>query len=530
MSGSMSALPPDPTAQEPDPFKQERDRLERRILRERTARLEAETLLESKALELFEANEQLRKLASSLEARVNERTRQLQEATELALDLANHDSLTGLANRSQHARKLQEAITEATTTGGRVALLALDLDRFKEINDTFGHDAGDQVLISTALNLSNASGVSDLVSRLGGDEFAIISPDLGTSDDGSRLAETLLRALRSPVNYDGKLLRREASIGLAMFPDHGTDFATLMRNADLALYRSKLEGRCRYTVYDQSMHDELTARRELEAQLRQAFIDRSFEPWFQPIIDLTTLRPIGAEALVRWRRGPDDIVLPERFLSTLDNCGLLPQLFTYMLDASLLAAKPLVDSGLIQHVTVNISARHFTCGTLVEEVRQGIARCDFPAKGLVLEITEDALIEDIEIAGAIIAELGQLGVGVAVDDFGSGYANIGYLRHLPICKLKLDRHLTHDIAEDTRAAAIVSAIVDIARALEVDLITEGVETPEQAAALVRLGCRYAQGYHYARPLPIDDFMIWLTQERLPAPVSALPDRKLAANS
>jgi diguanylate cyclase (GGDEF)-like protein len=477
-------------------------RLERRWQRERSARLAAEELLETKARELYTLNEELRHLASDLENRVEERTHQLEEAWARAVAEANHDALTGLLNRRRHAELLEQCIGSARAEGGKVALLTLDLDHFKEVNDTYGHGAGDAVLREIAARLRNEVPEGYAVARLGGDEFSIIAPDLVCGADILAFAGSILDLLNVPILYAGHELRLCGSIGVALFPEHGLDAASLLRNADIALYNSKESGRGNFVLFDGAMYLGILDRQALEEEVRRGMQSRAFVPWFQPICNFETGKTCGVEALARWQRRNGDLAAPGVFLGAIEACGLMSALLDTMLDQSLSAMAPSVRGGQIGYVAINVAAAEFTSGTIVERVMSAMERSAFPAAGLVLEITEEALISDFAKASHAIEQLQALGVRIAIDDFGSGYANIAYLSNLKIDILKLDRSLTRDLAGNQRAGAIIFALSGLARALGVDLVAEGVETEIQAIALRLAGCALMQGYLFSRPLPI----------------------------
>ncbi|MFA5949863.1 MAG: EAL domain-containing protein [Hyphomicrobium sp.] len=490
-------------------------RLARRIERERRARHEAESLLEAKSRELFEANEDLRQLTAVLESRVEERTSQLRDAHERAVELAEKDLLTGLANRARFSRVLSETVEECRRKHARFALVLIDLDRFKEINDLLGHEAGDKVLCDAADRFKNAVRPNDLVARIGGDEFTAIVPFLDPDANGNvaAVAKRMLTALREPVACRGRSLTVGASIGAAIFPDHGGDAEELLRNADLALYHSKASGRCTWSLFDARMCEEIHLRHRLEIDLRDALASGAFEPWLQPIIDGETGRMLGAEALVRWRRAPDQVLLPGAFLKVVEEGGLMPELFASTLRKSLEFGRKFVEAGDLEYLSVNVSPSQFRSNTLPGDVQGILKETGYAPGGLVLEITEDALITDLEQTRAQIVALTEMGVSIALDDFGSGYANIGYLRQLPIQKLKLDRTMTADVATVASSRAIVRAIAELANALGLMLIAEGIEFPSQAQALRLTGCRYLQGYLYARPMPPSAFEDYVRNAR-----------------
>ena len=484
-------------------------RLEGRAIRERRARIEAEGLLEAKSRELYDTNEKLRRLAGELEERVEERTRQLSEAHQRAVELVERDLLTNLANRARFARVAEQMLQDAEASGTRVAFVSIDVDRFKEINDSLGHEVGDVVLQYVATQFETAVRSTDLIARLGGDEFCAVFPDLGEASEAGMLIKRMRQALEQPLHHRGRQIFVETSMGYALFPDHGDNLDELLRHADVALYRSKAAGRGVCTAFDRRMGEELQARHTLERELRLALAEGGLVPWFQPIIDTETGLPCGAEALVRWQRSPGQILPPGAFISVIEECGLMPQLFEAVLGATLEFARPLIEADILRYVTVNVSPTQFKFDTLPEQVLAALTAAEFPARGLVLEITEEVLLTDFERASQQLNRLAASGIRFALDDFGNGYANIGYLRRLPLQKLKLDRLLTADVGTDSKAFAIVAAVAKLADALDLSLIAEGIESEEQADALRLAGCRYLQGFNFARPMPREAFLSYL---------------------
>lgn len=480
-------------------------RLERRVERERAARHEAEKLLEQKSTELYHANQKLIALAEGLEQRVVERTQELVTARENAVRLAERDQLTGLANRMCFTRLLTEAIEGWSVGNHRFALLFIDLDRFKEINDTVGHEAGDMFLQHAAAHIKKAIRGHDTAARLGGDEFAVICNFVDSAGDIERIAARILSELEQPLHFRDRLLSASCSIGFAVFPDDAQCATDLQRFADIALYRSKASGRAVYTAFSPAMSTEIQERKSLEQDLKRAIGNGSIEPWFQPIVSSSVGRAVGAEVLARWRKPDASIAMPATFINVIEQCGLMHELFRSMLRATCRAALPWVEERRIEYVSVNVSPAQFKLASLRRDIEAILGVEHFPPHALQIEITEDALLYDIESVKAQLDELTEMGIRVALDDFGTGYSSIGYLRRLPIRTLKLDRSLISDVANDVRARAIVSAISDIAFALGMDLVAEGIETEAQALWLGRAGCSLLQGYLFGRPLDREQF-------------------------
>jgi diguanylate cyclase len=480
-------------------------RLERRVNRERAARQEAEKLLEQKSLELYLANQKLLALAEGLEQRVEERTQELVTARENAVRLAERDQLTGLANRMCFTRLLGEAIQGWSAGNHRFALLFIDLDRFKEINDTVGHDAGDAVLQHAAALIKKAIRAHDIVARLGGDEFAVICNFIESPRDIERVAERIMVEFQNTLDFRGRTLPVACSIGSALAPDDACNLIDLQRFADIALYRSKSAGRSVYTAFSATMNEEIHERQTLESALKLALRNGDIEPWFQPIRSVSAGETVAAEVLARWRKADGSIETPDKFIPVLEECGLMRELFVSVLDASCRAARPWIEQRRLQYLSVNVSPGQFKLGSLLDDVERILERTGFPLDALQLEITEEALIYDLQAVSSQLEELKRRGVRFALDDFGSGYSSIGYLRRLPIHTLKLDRSLISDVATDVRARAIVSAIGEIAKAIGVELVAEGVETEAQALWLGRAGCDLHQGYLFGRPTSREAF-------------------------
>ncbi|MBB4104364.1 putative bifunctional diguanylate cyclase/phosphodiesterase [Allorhizobium borbori] len=491
-----------------DALRQKAARLEKRWQREQAARLTAEDLLETKARELYSVNQKLRTLAERLEERVEARTRELQEARDRALIEAHHDPLTGLYNRRGHEIRLEEAIARAAGGPERLALLMLDLDNFKEINDRFGHHAGDGVLRHVARIVRTSLPEGCVVSRLGGDEFAVIIPVGEGTADIETLVGRFRERLNVPYEQEETSFSIAGSIGIAIFPDHGESASSLLRNADIALYRSKTAGRNAATVFEWSMFEELVKRQEMSSALANSNLQRDIVPWFQPIVQGPVTRTVGVEALVRLRIAGEKLLLPGAFLELANEGGMLHDIFRVMLDKGVAQMRPLIAAGQLQYVSINAAASDFSFD-IVTEVLEALERYRLPPEALVIEITEEAIITDPLRIGRKIRELRAHGVGIALDDFGSGYANITTLAALDISTLKLDRSLTTNLPLKPKAAIIVKALCSMARDLGLSVTGEGVETEAEAECLAACGCTRFQGYHYARPMPLDRLQAFL---------------------
>lgn len=473
-------------------------RLEARLARERRARAEAEQLLEAKSRALYESNLALNALAASLEHRVDERTRELMAARQQALALAETDALTGIANRAAFTRRLGEVLAEGAAAGG-VGLLLIDLDDFKTINDTLGHPAGDALLVAVARRLGEVVRPGDVVARLGGDEFAVIAPGQATAADALQMAHRLLQSLSRPVLFKGNAIPCNCSIGLAMACGEMPLADTLLGDADLALYASKRAGRARVTAFEPALRAELAHRARLEAEVREAVMNDQFEPWYQPILQCDQGRFTSAELLARWPQPNGELRLPLAFMGTVEALGLLDALMENMLRRALPEALPMVRNGGLDYLSINVSPDQFNRGWVQQTLPRLLQEAGYPAQALVVELTETALLRDIDHTRAALAEMRTCGMRIALDDFGVGYSNFALLGQLPFNLLKLDRSLSFNIENDAAAHAVAECILALARRLHIGVVAEGVETAQQAHCLLDAGCVAQQGYWHGRP-------------------------------
>jgi len=429
------------------------------------------------------------------------------EATARALEhQATHDALTALPNRALFQGRLEQALAGAARGGDAVAVLFLDLDRFKVVNDSLGHAAGDDLLVAVAGRLAGCVRGGDTVARLGGDEFAVLLAGLGVGREATRTAERIIRALDAPFRLGGHDVVTATSIGIAV---GGTGHAAvdLLRDADVALYRAKARGRGRYAVFDATMNARALERLELEADLRRALRRGEFEVYYQPKVDLATGRLAGLEALVRWRHPVRGVVGPGAFIPVAEETGLIQPLGQWVLEEACRQARrwgeaaEAAGGGPAVVVSVNLSARQFAQPTLVEDVARALAAGGADPRQVQLEITEGVAMGNAEATVEILRRLKGLGVGLAIDDFGTGYSSLAYLKRFPVDALKIDRAFVTGLRRETADSSIVGAVVGLGRALRLAVVAEGVETAEEAAQLCELGCALGQGYHFARPLP-----------------------------
>ncbi len=417
--------------------------------------------------------------------------------------LAEHDQLTGLANRRVFQDQLRAVLNGARESDRRGALLALDLDGFKEINDTFGHDTGDALILAVTDCLTSLVRRKDLVARLGGDEFAIICrhDDVVPED----LANRILAAFESPFVVEGKQLSVGVSIGIARFPDDGATVEDLMKAGDLALYGAKADGRGCFVHFDREMTLQLQQKRTIESSLKRALEHGDLDIAFQPQIDLKSGQIIGAEALARWHDDDLGTVPPYVFIDIAEACGLILPLGQWVLETACAEAKGWGPLGIDGVVAVNISTAQLTQQDLVRSVEDVLKRSGLPPEKLELEITESLLMGDTQSAIYTLERLRALGVQLAIDDFGTGYSSLSYLKRFSVHKVKIDRSFVTDLEHQEDDRRIVNAIVMLGRALNLRTIAEGVETEGQSRLLASLGCNEAQGYLYGRPMPAAQF-------------------------
>ncbi len=430
--------------------------------------------------------------------------RLLRRAVAHASHMASHDVLTGLPNRALLQDRLRQAAVDFRRRGGgALAVLCLDLDHFKEVNDTLGHGAGDRLLSEVALRFSACLRESDTLARLGGDEFAVVLADVAQPGDAAALAERLRDALDQPFDLDGHQAVVGVSIGIAVAESPGrVDPARLMQEADLALYDAKAEGRNGYRFFASHMNATLQARRALEADLRAAMAGGELRLHFQPQVDLPSRRLTGAEALLRWEHPTRGNVPPNAFIGLAERTGLIVPLGAWVLEEACRAAmgweQPL-------KVAVNVSVVQFRHAGFLGTVRRVLERTGLPPARLELEVTESLLLVDTEEMLLTLNHLRDMGVAVAMDDFGTGYSSLSYLRRFRFDKVKIDRGFVQGLGDDPSAAAIVRAIIGMTEALGIRANAEGVETEEQAARLGTEGCGEVQGYLFGRPLEAAEF-------------------------
>ena len=419
--------------------------------------------------------------------------------------MAHHDALTGLPNRILLHDRIGQAILQARRDGSVAAILIIDLDRFKNVNDSLGHQVGDALLRAVAERLIACVRGTDTVARMGGDEFVVVLAELKQAEDAGHVAQKMLAALPRPINIDGHELRVTTSIGICAYPHDGEDAETLIRNADAAMYHAKDTGRNNFQFFTRQMNTAANQRLLLEKDLRLALEREEFTLYYQPQLDLKTGVIVGFEALIRWPHAQRGMVAPMDFIPLAEETGLIAPIGEWVLRRACTQARHWQTLGYPQlQVSVNCSAQQFRLGGLVDMVARTLKQTGLPASSLELELTESVIVEHTEHVMARFKALDEMGVKLSIDDFGTGYSSLGYLKRFPIHELKIDRSFVRDVSTDPDDAAIVSAIITMAHGLGLQVVAEGVETAEQLAFLKKAGCDWAQGYYFSRPLPAEE--------------------------
>ncbi|MBI3348459.1 MAG: EAL domain-containing protein [Burkholderiales bacterium] len=456
------------------------------------------------------------------------------QAEDRIRQLAHFDALTGLPNRRQLIWRVERAIESARRGGHEVGLLLIDLDRFKVINDTLGHAAGDELLIEVGRRLRGTVRHSDqimegvleglsnrshrgleAVGRLGGDEFVALLPEVADERDAERVAQRVLDALREPIFVGGQECFVTASVGIAIYPRDGQTMADLLRNSDVAMYAVKSQGRNASAVYSPQLAGHGKQKLELESALHKALERNEIVLHYQPKIDVRAARMVGAEALMRWQRG-NVLVPPADFIPLAEETGLIVPLSEWALKEAARQAKLWqLQFGFSDSIAVNLPSRLFERTDLVEHIHQCVSAYGVPHRSIQLEITENNLMKDLQNVIPSLHRLNEVGVEISIDDFGTGYSSLAYLTTLPISEVKVDRTFVRDLGITPQSSAVVTAIIALARALGLRVIAEGVETLRQMEVLHRLGCSLMQGFLFSKALPADELERWIAQTVLP---------------
>jgi len=442
------------------------------------------------------------RMVAGASRRLMRQSEELRRSAEHNQYLAHHDILTSLPNRALLSDRLDRAVIEARRHGTDVGVLLLDLDRFKEINDTLGHDTGDALLCQVGERIAGELREMDTVARLGGDEFVILLPEVDDAPGASVVAQRVLDALHLPFDVRGIELAVEASIGIACYPEHGDDPGALLQHADVAMYAAK-EARGTYAIYDSQSDTSSLTGTTLLTDLRRALDRDELVLHYQPKTELCDGSVRSVEALIRWQHPTRGLLGPVEFIPVAEQTGLVSGLTTYVIAAALKQVRAWADEGRDLSVSVNLSARNLMDATLPGRVAELLAQSGVPGSRLEVEVTETSAMADPIRAIAVLTALAELGVEVAVDDYGTGYSSLSYLRSLPITTLKIDRSFVTRMIQDEGNAVIVRSTIELARNLGLRVVAEGVEDAATCEVLASLGCHVAQGYHLGRPVPAD---------------------------
>ena len=428
---------------------------------------------------------------------------------------AAHDPLTGLPNRTLLVHHLETTLHRSQRIGGITAALFVDLDRFKLVNDALGHAAGDELLVLFSRRLHSVMRSSDLAARTGGDEFVIVCSDLTHAGEAENIAGRIADVLREPFTVGGRTEFVNASVGIAISDGDDATADDVLRNADAAAYCAKDRGRNRYEIFDDALRAATAAALEVETDLHRALDDHQLFLRYQPVVELASGRLVGAEGLVRWQHPERGLLSPDDFLPAAEVSGLIVALGREVLELAV-GAMSGVEESTLSSVAINLSPRELAQPDVVERVRSTLEHHGVEPRRLCIEITETAVLDEVDTAIATLSALRDIGVRLAIDDFGTGYSSLSYLRRLPVDILKIDRSFTGELGVDGANLTIVAGIIGLARGLGLEVIAEGIETPRQLEVLRELGCTLGQGYLFAAPVALDD-MLRLNSDRWAAP-------------
>jgi diguanylate cyclase (GGDEF)-like protein len=447
--------------------------------------------------------------------RLNTENERIRESHARIDVLAHHDSLTGLPNRVLARDRFEQAVALARRNGQRVALVFLDLDDFKTINDSLGHATGDSLLCQVASRIANVVRASDTVSRQGGDEFLMVLGGLTDRESAMTTAVKVIEMLSSPFEVSGLEMLVTCSLGIALYPDDGLDFDTLLKNADVAMYRAKDSGRNAFRFYQTEMLGEVVDVLHLMSGIRSALTRGEFRLHYQPQYELKTGRIIGAEALIRWRHPDLGFIPPSKFIPIAERSGLIHGIGAWVLKEACGQAKQWQEAGL-RHlvVSVNVSPVQFRRDEIEREVTDALLAAKLSPNSIELELTESLMIAEASHLGPVLDRLRDLGVRFSIDDFGTGYCNLGYLRRFDVERLKIDQSFVRHTMEDPNAERIVRAIIEMAHILNLELVAEGVEDQPTLNRLIELGCEFGQGFHWSPALPADELFDFVRNHQI----------------
>ncbi|NOY72045.1 MAG: EAL domain-containing protein [Gammaproteobacteria bacterium] len=458
------------------------------------------------ATELKQLDDEKNKLKSELETRVLERTKALKTANRELKQLAWHDTLTNLPNRNLFTQHLREALAQSCES---IILIMMDLDHFKDVNETLGHQRGDLLLKAVSKRLLVSLRESDIIARLGGDEFAILLTKNGTS--GAHIvAEKILRSMEPAFSLENHTVSIKASLGIAVFPEHGTTDAELMQHADVAMYEAKRK-KTGYQFYDSNNDLHTPARLTLVTELRNALKNKELQLHYQPKIDTSLKQPIGVEALIRWQHSQHGLLFPDQFIPLAEQHGLIDELTYLVVDQALAQCSQWHQQGLDISIAVNLSANNLKQALLPDKIQTILEKWSVIPSKLILEITETSIISEPEKALKILTRLDEMGITLSIDDYGTGYSSLAYVKKLPVDEVKIDRSFVKNIITDREDAVIVKSTIDLAHKLGMRVVAEGVEDKETGDALCKLGCDYVQGYYYSKPIDATEITTWLQQ-------------------
>lgn len=467
------------------------------------------------ALEFNRMLAQIQNRDLMLEKQVHQRTAELEKLAEEFRHRAFHDSLTSLPNRAFLNEYFESAAAHARRTSSKILMLLLDLDNFKTINDSLGHNIGDELLKSVALKLKRSMREEDVIVRLGGDEFVVLVSDIDPGENFTLLANTVAEKILNYVHGDtlieGQHIRVTASIGGSIYPDNGRDLVDLKRSADIAMYDAKNQGRNRFSLFEPSMESSTVEQLVIQNDLRQGLLEEQLQVVYQPKIDARTQTVTGCEALVRWEHPTEGLLSPINFISFAEQNGLIRNVDYYVMERACLQARIWRDIQAYPiRVSVNLSTDHFSDLQIVEKIKSVLELTQLSPTLLEVEITEEMLIDSPDMALEVLSEIKKLGVYVSLDDFGVGYSSLGYLRKLPVDAVKLDRSFIKNILLDKRDAQLTEGIIGLLDGLGLDVLAEGVETHAQERFLLDMGCYHMQGFLYLRPCNAIEFANWVS--------------------
>jgi diguanylate cyclase (GGDEF)-like protein/PAS domain S-box-containing protein len=449
---------------------------------------------------------------------ITERKRMEDEVRKLAL----YDPLTDLPNRILFREELERALQRAKRSGAMIGVFFLDLDKFKRINDSLGHDNGDRLLRVIGERLRQSTRGEEVVARFGGDEFTMLIGPLKNADEASRAAQRVVRAFAEPVQLQGQELFASTSIGISLYPTDATDASGLIKNADTAMYAAKSMGRNGYQFYDRSMNESTLAKLEFDVAMRRGLTRGEFMLHYQPRIDTRTAQVVGCEALIRWNHPTQGLILPGQFIGIAEDSGFIIPMGKWVIDQVCWRQRAWRDMGLPRiPIAVNLSALHVVRPEIVAEIHEALTRHGLEGRDLELEVTETVFLQDTAVSAGILGDLSAMGIKVIIDDFGVGFSSMNYLQRLPVNTLKIDRSFVTLAPHNNRNGAIVKAIVAMAKSLELGIIAEGVETAEEEAFLKQIGCHEMQGFWFGRPVPEKEFaQIHLIDNRTNAAIAS----------